>query len=208
MLFNSPVFIFLFLPATILVYFVLNGRGWQRVSTGFLVAASWFFYAYWNPIYLPLLLSSIVVNFSVGSRLGGRLRAADAGMRKVVLMVGVSFNLLLLGFFKYADFMVGNVNWLFGTEVPAPGIILPLAISFFTFQQIAFLVDSYRLEVDDYSPLAYCLFVSFFCQLIAGPIVHHKEMMPQFASSANKRPDDDNLATGLFMFAMGWGRRR
>ncbi|NPA64988.1 MAG: MBOAT family protein, partial [Epsilonproteobacteria bacterium] len=123
--------------------------------------------------------------------------------KKLLLAAGIAFNLALLGYFKYADFFIQNINSLFGLEIPLLHLALPLAISFFTFQQIAYLVDSYRGETREYSFLNYALFVTFFPQLIAGPIVHHAEMMPQFASVRNKVKNYFNIALGLFIFSIG-----
>lgn len=208
MLFNSPVYIFLFLPCVVLVYFALNRQKLVYVSKAWLVLASLFFYAYWNPVYLVLIISSMLTNFVLGTGLH-RLKKAKSstGHKKIgqksLLFVGVIFNLGLLGYFKYADFFIENVNLTFGSGIPALGLALPLAISFFTFQQIAYLVDSYRDYTQEYDFLNYCLFVSFFPQLIAGPIVHHKEMMPQFMRLKNSVVNWHNIAAGLFIFSLG-----
>jgi len=123
--------------------------------------------------------------------------------KKSVLAIGVITNLALLGYFKYSDFLIENFDLLFGASVPLMHLALPLAISFFTFQQIAYLVDSYRGETGEYDFLNYALFVTFFPQLIAGPIVHHAEMMPQFASRWNAIKNYRHIATGLFIFSLG-----
>ncbi len=119
---------------------------------------------------------------------------------KTILILGILFNIGLLGYFKYADFFLVNVNGLLDTSLPLPGLALPLAISFFTFQQIAYLVDCSKKDANEYDFLNYCLFVSFFPQLIAGPIVHHQEMMPQFARLRNKIVSYPNIALGIFFF--------
>ncbi len=118
-------------------------------------------------------------------------------------MVGIVFNLGLLGYFKYSDFFISNYNTVFDTDISLLYLTLPLAISFYTFQQIAYLVDSYRSETKEYDFLNYAVFVTFFPQLIAGPIVHHSEMMPQFANVRNKVRNYHNIALGLFIFSMG-----
>ena len=123
--------------------------------------------------------------------------------RKNILILGLIGNLGLLGYFKYADFFINNLNYVLNSHLNLLNIVLPLAISFFTFQQIAYLVDTYRGEAKEYDLLNYALFVSFFPQLIAGPIVHHKEMMPQFLANDNKGLNYANLATGLFIFFIG-----
>ena len=200
MLFNSFEFIFLFLPITFFLYFALSKQ--RPAARGFLIAASLFFYAWWNPAYLPLILGSILFNFVVGTMLGNE-HVHSRKKRQQLLVFGIAANVLLLGYFKYTDFFLDNLNTLLGTALPRPHIVLPLAISFFTFQQIAYLVDSYRGETREYDFLNYALFVTFFSQLIAGPIVQHKEMMPQFAAAKSFIRNYRNIAAGLFLFSMG-----
>ena len=164
--------------------------------------ASLFFYGWWNPAYLGLILVSILFNYAFGVTLSDQ----DSGKgisKKTLLIIGIAINLGLLGYFKYANFFVDNINILFNANFNLEKIILPLAISFFTFQQIAYLVDAYRGETKEYNFLHYCLFVTFFPQLIAGPIVHHKEMLPQFAKDAIYRLNHENLAVGLTIFFFG-----
>lgn len=198
MLFNSYEFLFLFLPGTLLVYFGLRKALHKRLSLAALIFASFLFYAWWNPIYLPLLLFSICVNYAVAHLLLGRLQK-----NRPLLVAGLIFNIGLLAYFKYTNFLLGSVDGAFGTGLnPAP-IILPLAISFFTFQKIAFIVDAYRGDVQDLDPLHYMLFVSFFPQLIAGPIVHHKEIMPQFARGSGIPVNWTSFASGISIFTIG-----
>lgn len=199
MLFNSYVFIFGLLPAAVIGFFLIGGRGHHRVAIAWLVAMSLLFYGWWNPAYLGLILFSILFNYGMGVTLGGERRAPV----RWHLGLGVAVNLALLGYYKYANFFVDNVNALTGASYHMETIILPLAISFFTFQQIAFLVDAYRGETREYSFLHYCLFVTFFPQLIAGPIVHHKEMLPQFAEDKIFRLNREDLAVGLTIFTIG-----
>ncbi|BCR04549.1 peptidoglycan O-acetyltransferase [Desulfuromonas versatilis] len=204
MLFNSPVYIFLFLPLVLAGYFLLLRYRLVLAAKTWLVFASLFFYAYWNPVYLPLIVGSMLVNYGIGTVLG---RPEPTGRRtlskKAVLLGAVGLNLALLGYYKYADFFLVNLNAMAGSEFSLLHLALPLAISFFTFQQIAYLVDSYQGQTQEYDFLNYCLFVTFFPQLIAGPIVHHKEMMPQFERVRGKVLNYRNLATGLFIFALG-----
>lgn len=202
MLFNSYEFIFLFLPITFFVYFYLNQKRLIVESKLFLVFASLFFYSWWNIIYLPLILISMVFNYTLGKKLSKRARVGLLG-KKLLLVIGLFFNLSLLGYFKYADFFIHNINRVAQTHFSLLHLALPLAISFYTFQQIAYLVDSYRDETHEYDFLNYALFVTFFPQLIAGPIVHHSEMMPQFAQVKNKVKNYHNIALGLFVFFMG-----
>lgn len=204
MLFNSPVYIFLFLPIVLLGYFALSRYRLTQAAKSWLVAASLLFYGYWNPAYLPLILASMLVNYGLGTVLGREQRQQRRTINnKAILSVGVVLNLAFLGYFKYADFFLENLNLVLGTETRLLHLVLPLAISFFTFQQIAYLVDSYQHQTKEYDFLNYCLFVTFFPQLIAGPIVHHKEMMPQFARLRNNVLNYRNLARGLFLFFIG-----
>lgn len=196
MLFNSYEFILLFLPLTLLVYYRIGGISHHRVAIAWLVGASLFFYAWWNPAYLYLMLFSIIFNYTVGVSLSGK-------PSKFLLATGIAANLALLGYYKYANFFVDNINHLVGSDFNLGTILLPLAISFFTFQQIAYLMDAYRGETREYNFLHYCLFVTFFPQLIAGPIVHHREMLPQFAKAESYLYNHSNLAIGLTIFAIG-----
>ena len=201
MLFNSYEFIFLFLPFTFFIYFYLNKKRLTEVAKGFLVLSSLFFYSWWNVIYLPLILGSMVFNYCFGVELN---KENSKISKKFILVLGIAANLMLLGYFKYSDFFISNVNFIFNTQIPHLNLLLPLAISFFTFQQIAYLVDSAMGGgTKQYDFLNYCLFVTFFPQLIAGPIVHHKEMMPQFANVRNKIINYKNIALGLFIFSIG-----
>ena len=199
MLFNSFEFIFLFLPLTVALYFTFIRLLGREYGLGILVAASLFFYGYWNPQYLLLILSSIGINFILGSWVIPGSRRFGASF----LVLGVMINLGLLGYFKYANFFVDNINALAGAGWNLEHIVLPLAISFFTFQQISYLVDSWQGKTREYNFLHYCLFVCFFPQLIAGPIVHHKEMLPQFAAPETLSPKARNFAIGLSIFAIG-----
>ena len=204
MLFNSYEFIFVFLPITFFIYFYLNHKRLTEASKGFLVCSSLFFYSWWNVAYLPIILSSMVFNYVIGRSLNKTCKDKSKGFsKKSILIFGIVFNLSLLGYFKYTDFLIENFNLAFDSNAELLQLALPLAISFFTFQQIAYLVDSYRQETKEYDFLNYALFVTFFPQLIAGPIVHHKEMMPQFANTRNKVKNYRNIAMGLFIFSIG-----
>lgn len=167
-----------------------------------LVLASLFFYSYWNIKYLPLILLSLGVNYALGRKIG-EMAERDKGKARFFLLAGLFFNIGLLGYYKYADFFIGNINYLLKTGISLLNIALPLAISFFTFQQIAYIVDAYRGEAREYDLLNYALFITFFPQLIAGPIVHHREMMPQFRDRGNQRIKYENMARGLFIFSIG-----
>ena len=196
MLFNSYEFIFIFLPITLGVYFLLARKRYIRLATGFLVVASLGFYSYWNILYLPLLVCSILFNYIVGS-------AIEKNRNKNVLIFGVGVNLILLGYFKYMGFFVTSINSLTAMNFNVPEIILPLGISFFTFTQTAYLVDAYRGETKGYSFLTYCLFVTVFPHLIAGPILYHKDVIPQFSRLKNFIFSYKNMSLGIAMFSIG-----
>ncbi len=202
MLFNSYEFIFAFLPITFFIYFYLNHKRLTEASKGFLVFSSLFFYSWWNITYLPIILSSMLFNYILGNTLHSK-KNKNRFSKKSLLIFGIVANIALLGYFKYSDFFIENINLVFSTHIELLHLLLPLAISFFTFQQISYLVDSYREETKEYDFLNYALFVTFFPQLIAGPIVHHKEMMPQFAKTRNKVKNPKNITLGLFIFSIG-----
>lgn len=200
MLFNSYEFIFLFLPLSLLGYMAIWKYGSRRISLVWLIAASLFFYAWWNPAYLGLILGSMFFNYSIGILLSGR---AATSKRKIIFVMGVIANILLLVYYKYANFFVDNINYIANVNWNVENILLPLAISFFTFQQITYLVDAYRGDTREYNFIQYALFVSFFPQLIAGPIVHHREMMPQFAKKEGFEINYEYIAVGLSIFFLG-----
>jgi D-alanyl-lipoteichoic acid acyltransferase DltB (MBOAT superfamily) len=177
-------------------YFLLAQYRYIVASKIWLILGSLFFYGYWNYIYIPLILGSIFINYLIGSQLS---RQKDRNL----LILGILFNVLLLGYFKYTDFFLENFNLFTDSTIPLPHIILPLGISFFTFTQIAFLVDAYKGKVNEYSIFNYMLFVTYFPHLLAGPILHHKEMMPQFDDESNRFKNSRNIAIGLFIFAIG-----
>ena len=201
MLFNSFEFLFLFLPVLLVVFFSV-GRYSHRLGAVWLTTGSLFFYAWWNPLYIGLLLASVLFNYSVGYALA---RGGDIGSprRRRLLAFGVGGDLALLGYYKYADFFINSLNMSAGTAYGLPHIILPLGISFFTFTQIAFLVDAARGEAKEFDFIHYGLFVTYFPHLIAGPILHHKEMMPQFGKPSTYRFNPEYLTVGLTMFALG-----
>jgi len=200
-LFNSYEFIFIFLPITFLIYFYLNYKNFIQLSKYFLLFSSLFFYSWWNIAYLPIMLSSILFNYIMGTILTRENTLFFK--RRTILIFSIVINILLLGYFKYSDFFLENINFAFNTNIGLLHLALPLAISFFTFQQIAYLVSSYRQETRGYKFIDYSVFVTFFPQLIAGPIVHHKEMLPQFEDKNNRLLNYKNIALGLFMFSIG-----
>ena len=202
MLFSSQEFIYLFLPI-VLVGFFLLARLSHRIAATWLMAASLFFYGWWNPAYLGLLLGSIFFNYGMGLVLARESTRLLELRRPFLLALGVSANLVLLGYFKYANFFLGSANAIMATDWDAGKIILPLGISFFTFTQIAFLVDAWRGLAKEFNFIHYVLFVTYFPHLIAGPVLHHKEMMPQFSQKETYRLNWENLAVGLTIFAIG-----
>jgi D-alanyl-lipoteichoic acid acyltransferase DltB (MBOAT superfamily) len=196
MLFNSYVFLLVFLPGALAGCFLLARRS-ATLAAYWLLAASLVFYGAWDVRYVPLLLASIAFNYLCGERI-----AAGPAHARALLWLGVGANLALLGCFKYAGFFVDTANGLLGAELRVPGIVLPLGISFYTFTQIAYLVDVYH-DPARYGFGRYALFVSYFPHLIAGPILHHREMMPQFAAPTAFRAHAPQLAAGLTLFAIG-----
>ena len=202
MLFNSYVFIFLFLPITLLIYFGLNKWKLIRASILWLIFVSLVYYGWWNPKYVLLIVGSILFNYTIGTWLK-RNRDTDRLKRKSVLIIGIFGDLLLLGYFKYANFFISNFNSFSNSQVPLLYIALPVGISFFTFTQIAYLVDAHRGETEEYTLPIYTLFVSFFPYLLAGPIVHHREITTQYHQLRNKVLDYRNITTGLYLFFIG-----
>lgn len=200
MLFNSPIFIYLFLPFVVLIGNALRTRFDDKsYFIVFLSIGSLFFYGYTEFKWTFIILFSILFNYALARNF---LDTAGSALRKPMVIFGVAVNLALLGYFKYTDFLIGNVNDLLGTSYPILGIVLPIGISFYTFQQIAFLVDAYRGQVTDFTFRRYLFFITFFPQLIAGPIVHHAEILPQLAKRWRIDLTSD-LALGLFIFLIG-----
>lgn len=196
MLFNSYEFILLYLPFTLIIYYQLAKRLGANAAKYFLIFMSVCFYSYWDIGNLPVLLASIVVNYGFGHWL-------NKNRSKGVLALGVAFNLLFLGYFKYTDFVLQNINEIFNAGIALQHIVLPLGISFFTFTQTAYLVDVYRGETKEYSKSDYLLFVTIFPHLIAGPILYHKDMIPQFSLADNYKVNYKNLTYGLVWFTIG-----
>jgi D-alanyl-lipoteichoic acid acyltransferase DltB (MBOAT superfamily) len=202
MLFNSYEFLFLFLPLT-LVVFLLLGRASRNLALGWLIVASLVFYAWWRPINVPIIAVSLAVNYTLArwlERLG--TDESRTALRRTILTLGIVFNIAFLGYFKYSNFILSTVNDVAGTDYVLMHIVLPLGISFITFQKIAFLVDVQAGRIESFTLRDYLLFVLFFPQLIAGPIVHFREMMPQFHRNPC-RFDKEAFAVGLTMIVFG-----
>jgi len=202
MLFNSLFFIGVFLPIVAIIFFLL-GRSSHHLAGLWLCAASLFFYGWWNINYLWLLVGSVIFNYGAGYLIGH-----STGPRaKRILAFAVTADLLLLGYYKYTNFFLASANHALGTGWSWGNIILPLGISFFTFTQIAFLVDTHRGKAREYNFVHYLLFVTYFPHLIAGPILHHAQMMPQFALRQTYRLNWANLSTGTTIFLIGLGKK-
>ncbi len=206
MLFNSYVFIFAFLPITLAGYFLLNHFQKNIFAKAWLVFASLFFYAYFNFSYLWIIVSSIASNYLL-SLYFDKHKAEKSWVKRLLLFAGMSLNIGLLFVYKYLDFIFDTIGMLFQNDPIHLGLILPLGISFFTFQQVSYLIDSYRGQTKIYNILDYSLFVTFFPQLIAGPIVFHSEVIPQFENKNNLRFNTDNFAKGMFVFARGLAKK-
>ena len=202
MLFNSYIFLLLFLPICILGYFGLNHFKKYKLAQFFLLCMSLWFYAYFNLSYLAIIVVSILFNYFIYKKLEKAQRH-----RKLLLIIGLSANILSFFYFKYMDFFISNINIIFNKDIPLLKIVLPLGISFFTFQQLSFVIDSYKKEVPKYDLLHYASFVTFFPQLIAGPIVTHDELIPQFLNKKNKVFNWDNFAKGLYAFTLGLAKK-
>ena len=202
MLFNSYVYVFLCLPIVCFFYYLLNLIGNRTLSIGFLTFSSLVFYSYWDVSFTPILLISIMINYGVGFLISKYRIYSFYLSTRVLLLLGILFNVFLLCYFKYIDFILGILCNITNTssDFQLLALVLPLGISFFTFVQIAFLVDTYKGKAKKYNFLNYCLFVSFFPHLIAGPILHHSEMMPQFENLKTGRINWENLYKGLIIF--------
>jgi D-alanyl-lipoteichoic acid acyltransferase DltB (MBOAT superfamily) len=203
MLFNTPEFILGFLPLALGGFFAAGRLYGARAALVWLVAADLVFYGWWNPRYVPLLVGSVGVNYLLGQRILPLAQAGRHAAARVWLIGGVTFNLGLLGWFKYADFLLHVA----APHAPTLGVVLPLAISFFTFQQIMFLVDSARTTRPKVGPLPYAAFVCFFPHLIAGPIVRPSDILPQLQARRLARPDAANIATGVTIFLLGLSKK-
>jgi alginate O-acetyltransferase complex protein AlgI len=199
MLFNSYIFIFTFLPIAVAGYFLL-----QKVNSNyakiFLSGMSLYFYAYFEYKYLLLIGTSLIFNTIMGKKI---IKTQNSKTKKFLLTTGLTFNISILLYFKYMDFFISNVNLLSGTNFTLLSLILPLGISFITFQKIAFLVDCYKGHLKEFNIIDFCLFVTFFPQLIAGPIVHHNEVFPQFTDESKRKINWENISKGLFIFSIG-----
>lgn len=208
MIFNSRQFILVFLPISILIYFFvdkIDKSDKRLLKKIFLICISLFFYGYTNKKYIVIILFSIIINFTIGKLIikFNKLKSA----KKMLLIIGLVFNIGLLGYFKYYNFFIENVDYIFKNNFNLINVILPVGISFFTFQQLAFVIDNYRNEMIHYNFIDYCLAVVFFPKLSEGPIMTVNEFIFQLDDSIKKRIDYDNMNKGLYMFAIGLGKK-
>ena len=204
MLFNSYLFILAFLPLSVAGYFLLNRLGKERLALAYLLGMSLWFYGANTPVYLLLIAASVLVNYGF-YLLSKKLKGKEK--RTAVKIFAAALNLGVLFYFKYFDFFISTVNSLVGSDWALKHILLPLGISFFTFQQISFVIDAFNGEVPDYGFLEYACFVTFFPQLVAGPIVTHDELVPQLRDEGKKRFDWESFSRGIFLFSMGLAKK-
>lgn len=170
----------LFLPISLLVYFSINRLGQYKLGQFWLTLTSLAFYGYWNISYLPLILTSILFNYFIGTLIHKQEH------KKIFLCLGIAINICVLGYFKYTDFLLSNLNIITDAQYQMLNLILPLGISFFTFTHIAYLVETYKGKVHDHDIVGYSLFVTYFPHLLAGPIIHYEQMQPQFTDKSLK----------------------
>jgi len=204
MLFNSYIFIFLFLPITLIGWFLLNRMEKYKAAQAFLTAMSLWFYAYFDVSYLSVILVSCLINYLLSFFL---TKSENAGFKKGMMVTGCVINLGILGYFKYYDFFLENLNAVFSADFSLKHILLPLGISFFTFQQLSFVIDRCKGKAPHYGVFDYLNFVTFFPQLIAGPIVLHSELVPQFQDRERRRFDAGSFAQGIAFFVIGLGKK-
>lgn len=205
MLFTSISFLLLYLPVVFFGFFAI-ARFNHRLAAFWLGAASVFFYGYWNPAFVGLLLVSIAFNYAAGYAIG-YLRANNDHRSALTLTAAIATNLALLTYYKYANFFLNSASALAKLELPLLDVVLPLGISFFTFTQIAFLIDVRRGIAKESNFTHYLLFVTYFPHLIAGPILRHRQMIPQFVRRDVYQPAIDRVAVGLLIFSIGMAKK-
>lgn len=203
MLFNSYIFVLLFLPLSLIGYFLCNRKNYT-LGKAFLLGMSLWFYAYFNIQYLPIIVGSILLNYACSWGLINREKTVE---KRLILLVALLANFGALFYFKYYDFFIENINIVFRSSFTLKHLVLPLGISFFTFQQVSYVIDSYKGEVPQYNMLDYALFVTYFPQLIAGPIVTHDEIVPQFADTSKKHLQFESFSKGIYAFAFGLAKK-
>ncbi|QSX05219.1 MBOAT family protein [Sedimentibacter sp. zth1] len=203
MLFSTYKFIFTFLPIVFLGYYIISNFLPNKYSKIWLILASFYFYSQGSVKFFPIFVFTVFFNYFAGSV----ICKSKGILRKIALGISLAENILLLGYFKYTNFFIENYNFFTGSSVLLKNIILPIGISFFTFQLIAYLVDCYRDKVENYSILDFLVFITFFPQLIIGPIVHHKDIVPQVSDKSNKKLNLDNVILGIFIFSVGCAKK-
>ena len=204
MLFNSYIFIFLFLPLALAGYYGLNHFKQYKLGMAWLIGMSMWFYGYNSIHYLFILIVSILLNYLL---VEGMSRVKRHKSRQLLMIVGILLNLGILFYYKYYDFFIENVNAVLKTDIHLLRVVLPLGISFYTFQQLSYVIDYYRQDCEKYSLLEYAAYVSFFPQLIAGPIVYHNELIPQFRDKSRKKIDVENFSKGIYAFVLGLAKK-
>ncbi len=202
MLFNSQIFILIFFPICLLGWYLINEIKKYDLALLFLVGMSLWFYGYFNPRYLLILIGSVLVNYTISA-----LMKSFEKRQKLLFFVGLIFNICLLGYYKYYDFFIENINAVFKSSFALKNILLPLGISFFTLQQISFIIDRYIGLAEHYRILDYLAYVTFFPQLIAGPIVLHGEIIPQFQDISLRKFDKEKFRSGLVLFILGLAKK-
>jgi len=207
MIFSSYKFLFGFLPAVYVTFLILNKFKMEVIAKYWLVMASFYFYAQGSLSFFPYFVGSVGFNFLIGYLIGKQNGENSNTIKKILLTIGLAENIILLGYFKYTNFLITNYNFLTKAQIPLKTIVLPIGISFFTFQLIAYLIDSYRGLTRDYSFLNYLLFITFFPQLIVGPIVHHSDVVPQFEDKKQSIFNIENLILGIFIFSLGCSKK-
>lgn len=203
MLFNSFIFIFIFLPITVGIFLLIGRQRLNHLHILWLVIASVIFYGWWKLEDLVLMAGSLIANYFMGIILADAQGRLSLGKKKVLLISAIALNLAVLGYFKYADFIINNMNAAFHYQWPTQHLVLPLAISFYTFTQIAYLVDAYEHKAHEYDFVQYCFFVIFFPHLLAGPIVHHKEIIAQLQRKPLVSSFQRNFSIGITIFIIG-----
>lgn len=204
MLFNSYVFILAFFPVCITVWYLLNHFKKYTLGKISLLVSSLIFYAYYNISYAFIIISSILINYLLSHIM---ICGTKQVLRKTAFVFGLLFNVGLIAYYKYFDFFIDNINFIFKSDLPLKHILMPLGISFFTFQQLSYVIDSYKKDIPKYSLLDYSVFVLFYPQLIAGPIVLHDEIIPQISSKTNKAFNFEIFSRGFYLFTLGLAKK-
>lgn len=207
MIFSTYAFIFMFLPITFLGYRLLNVFKLNDLAKVWLVLASLYFYSQGSGSFVFIFVADIFFNLLIGRQILRAGKSGSNGMKRLLLIIGLTQNILFLGYYKYANFAIENVNFVTGQAYSLVHIILPLGISFYTFQLISYLVDCYRDKVVKSSVIDFLVFVTFFPQLIVGPIVHNADIIPQIQDTARPLFNRSNMMLGIFLFSIGCAKK-